>query len=207
MRLQNFSWKCGIQKTAALAAAAAWSYPAYAWARFWVGFGVGELHQYLIDAGIPHHYSGSEMVGEMVEHASKKFPGTELFHRDILEAPSSESYDFLMVSGAFNLRGDAEPGQWKEGVEAVIAKIYSMSRCGIAFNALTSESEYFEEGLAYFDPKAMMDFCCNRLSRFVTLDQSYPLYEYTLTVLTPDFVQKCFSGDEYRKYFRKNEPR
>jgi len=65
-----------------------------------------------------------------------------------------------------------------------------MSSIGISFNFLTSYCTYFNESLFYLDPSKVLKFCIENLSRFVILDHCYPLYEYTVTVFSKDYIRE-----------------
>ena len=54
----------------------------------------------------------------------------------------------------------------------------------------------------YFDPTEMFDFVTARLSRFVLLDASAPLYQCTVTVFNKDYMAGFYGHEDLKKYFR-----
>jgi hypothetical protein len=65
-----------------------------------------------------------------------------------------------------------------------IDKLASISRLGMAFNALTSHSDpdRMRGDLYYADPAELLDYCLKRHSRHVVLRHDYELFEFTVIV-------------------------
>ncbi len=169
-----------------------------------VGSGLCDLYRYLKSSGLDRRiaYSGTEIVQEMIDHAAQKYPGLTLRNRNFLDAGPDERYDFVVLCGAFNLLAGVDGDAWKTMCLALIEKMYAQANRGIAFNFLTSYRTYSDPLLYYFDPREMFDFATTRLSRFVVLDASYPLYECTVTVFNKDYMATLHGHDDLKKYFR-----
>ena len=167
-----------------------------------IGCGTAALFEYLKARSIACDYSGTDIVPDMLEIAQKRHPEGKFYQRDVLTTDISEAYDFVVASGVFNYRDRVKPETWNKYVEDMLSKMFSMARCGIAFNFLTSNITIAPDPtLHYADPAVMLRFCQNRLSRFHVLDQSYPLYEVTLTVFKEAHIKGSFSSEAYGKYF------
>jgi hypothetical protein len=169
-----------------------------------VGSGLCDLYRFLKSSGLDRRiiYSGTEIVQEMVDHAARKYPELMLRNRNFLDAGPDERYDFVVLSGAFNLPAGVDGDAWKTMCLALIEKMYLQADRGIAFNFLSSYRTYSDPLLYYFDPREMFDFATAHLSRFVVLDASYPLYECTVTVLNKDYMATLNGHADLRKYFR-----
>ena len=48
----------------------------------------------------------------------------------------------------------------------------------------------------------IFDFCSKKISRHVYIDHSYPLYEFSCTVLKPNSVKERYSKKTFDKYFK-----
>jgi len=166
------------------------------------GCGVCDLHLYLNEQKIKHDYSGTEVVEEMIEHARQKYPGIRIIKRDILQESNPEKFDIVVFSGGLFLPGNIPKEDWKKFVLEIVAKMFESCRIAISFNLLTTYNTYEEPHLFYLDPKEMFDYCSSRLSRFVTLDQSYPLYEWTISVFKKEFMAKQYTQKELGKYLK-----
>lgn len=167
-----------------------------------VGAGMCDLHKFLIEQDIDHVYSGTEIVQEMIDAASKKYPEVQLMNRDLLKVADEETYDFVVLSGTFNFPGLVSSHEWEKFCKETIKKMFSLSKKGIAFNFLTTESTFTDPLLFYFSPAEIFSFCQRHLSRFVLLDHSYPLYEFTVTVMKKSYQQAQYSEEVFDKYFK-----
>lgn len=167
-----------------------------------VGSGMCDLHKFLLEQNINHAYSGTEVVQEMIDIAKKKFPEIKLFNRDLLSVTETGVYDFVVLSGTFNLPSSVPQTEWKEFCEQVIVKMFDLAKKGIAFNFLTTESTFTDPTLFYFSPSEALTFCQKNLSRFVFVDHAYPLYEFTVTVLKKTPLKDQYAGEAFEKYFK-----
>ena len=102
----------------------------------------------------------------------------------------------------FNIPGDVPRDEWDRFVEAMLERMFAMATVGISFNFLNAYRTRTDPDLHYLDPRRVVDFCVRRLSRFVRLDASYPLFEATVCVLRPEFVASRFGDETYARYFR-----
>jgi len=158
-----------------------------------VGAGVCDLHKYLLANKIDHKYSGTEIVPEMIEDSLREYPEIKLYNRNLLTV-TNETYDFTVLSGTLNRLNGLEKKVWEEYCYNLIKKMFAISSKGIAFNFLTSYSTFSKDDLMYFNPSEILDYCITKLSRVVSIDQSYPLYEATITVFKKDFIRRVYSG-------------
>jgi hypothetical protein len=168
------------------------------------GAGTCDLHGYLIKNGIDHQYTGIEIVPEMREAARIKYPGIRIVGDNILNEDYCEKFDVIVASGTFNLRKEMASEPWEEYVLTVVSKMFKISEVGIAYNVLTSYSDFREETLYYMSPETAISHAQSKLSRFCCLSTLWPLYEFTLTVLKPTALAKHFKRDEFSKYFRSS---
>jgi hypothetical protein len=170
-----------------------------------VGAGLCDLHAYLLEQGVEHRYSGTELVGEMVELARSKYPGVELAQRDVLTGDETAAYDFVVSSGMFNIPGKSDRAAWQEFVEQTIVRMYEMATHAVSFNFLTSHRTRSDPTLHYIAPAALFEFC-QRLSRFVVVDHAYPLYECTIAVIKPATMREGHDDPLFAKYFANVAP-
>jgi hypothetical protein len=169
-----------------------------------VGSGVCDLYQYLRSNGLDQRvtYSGTEIVQEMIDISTQKYPEITLLNRNYLDAAVEDRHDFVVLSGTLNLLAGVDDAAWKRMCLALIQKMYAQADRAIVFNFLTTYRTFSDPLLYYFDPREVFDFATNHLSRFVTLDASYPLYECTMTVFKKDYISAFYDHDDLRKYFR-----
>jgi hypothetical protein len=165
-----------------------------------VGAGVCDLHRYLLANKIDHQYSGTEIVQEMIEYSLREYPGIKLYNRNLLTV-TNERYDYTLLSGTLNLVNKIDKKAWKKYSYDLIRKMFTISSKAMAFNFLTTYNTFNEDDLMYFNPCEMLDYCITKLSRFVSIDHNYPLYEATITVFKKEFLRSIYQEESFDKYF------
>ena len=149
------------------------------------GCGTGHLLGYLRENhGFEGEYVGYDLAPELLKAAEAKFPGVRFEARDILTDPSTEKFDYVLISGVFNnLLGD----NWQR-MTAILQELFPLARKGLAFNALSNYVDFQESGLYYANPEAVFRFCKEQLSALVTLRHDYQVkpdvipFEFTVYV-------------------------
>jgi hypothetical protein len=167
-----------------------------------VGAGLCDLHRYLLDQGIDHQYSATDVVPEMIELARGKYPGIAVHRRDILVEEVADRHDFVVLSGVFNIPGKTDREAWDRFVFAMIDRMYAMATLAVSFNFLTSHRSFTDPELHYIEPGRVLDHCVRRLSRFVLIDHGYPLFECTVTLLRPELVERSHDDPALARYFK-----
>lgn len=148
-----------------------------------VGCGYGALLDFLQKRFADFSYLGTDISSEMVAAARERFDGwpNAVFSDDLAEQRTS---DYSVASGIFNVRLTHGDEAWRDYVLTTLDKIAEMSRCGFAFNCLTSYSDpdRMRDHLYYANPGEVFDLCKRRYSKQVALLHDYGLYEFTILV-------------------------
>ena len=143
-----------------------------------VGCGLGDFYGYLISHHIHPVYHGIDVSSRMIDQASENFPGVMFQKGDIFDPSFSETYDYLVCSGTFNIRiSDSS-----DYISTAIRQLYHQSRKGIAFNLLSAYSpEKYKDNRAfhYFYPEKILEFCLS-VSPFVTIRTDYLPNDFTV---------------------------
>jgi SAM-dependent methyltransferase len=147
------------------------------------GCGYGALLGYLHANGWSTEYRGFDISAEMLVAARGQFGGVAnaSFFADLAALRQA---DYTVASGIFNVKQDADPGEWTNYIVDQLHAIDRLSARGFAFNMLTSysDSERMRPSLYYGDPRYFFDFCKRTFSRHVYLLHDYGLYEFTIGV-------------------------
>jgi Methyltransferase domain len=167
-----------------------------------VGCGICDLYHYMKQHNIHVQYSGTDIIAEMKTLALKKYPGIQFQLRDFLDVDTKDKYDFLVLSGTFNLPGKTDKKEWRAFTRAMIRKMYSLANYGISFNFLTTHADFYHGEMFYESPEDILNFCISNLSRHVIIDHSYPIFEYTVTVYTPELLRKQHTDGRLQKYIK-----
>lgn len=165
-----------------------------------VGCGLGDLHKFLLEIGLQHHYTGVEIVEEMVELAMVKYPEANFYVGNFLGMNLPKEYDFVVASGTYNMKGHHSDDEWYTYVEACISRMYELAKIAISFNALSPYSDYRDNSLFYFDEDSALALIRSK-SRFINLSYLSPLFEFTVSALKPASMQGKYMVPELNKYF------
>jgi SAM-dependent methyltransferase len=165
-----------------------------------VGSGSAALHGYLLGQSQKHRYAGIEIVPEMVDVSRRKYPEIEVHEGDFIEWQTDRKFDVCVLSGTLNMPAGAK--DWETRVFDTVSKMFRMSEVAASFNFLTGHSDFRDPSLFYMLPESIFTFCNANCSRFVTIDNGYPLYEFTVTVFHEEAVKRRFPQPEYQKYFK-----
>lgn len=150
-----------------------------------VACGLGHFYDFLKDSNAtPEHYKGVDITPGMIEHAQKRNTQAEFALQDILAepAPPEPLFDYVVCCGLFHLRANNSDEEWSDFCQAMIKRMYSYARLGLAFNMMTDQVDFRIDRLYYADPSYYFNFCRHQLSRRVALRHDYPLYEFTIYV-------------------------
>jgi predicted TIM-barrel fold metal-dependent hydrolase/SAM-dependent methyltransferase len=142
-----------------------------------VGCGFGDFYDYLRKNGIKVKYTGFDISPGIIETARRKHPALSFEVKDILKENTPKRYDYVVASGIFNKKISNNRSHAKR----MIAKMFDMSKRGIAFNMFTTCVDYKEDILYYYPTEEMIEFTRN-LNPFVGLKRNYPLYDFTFYV-------------------------
>jgi cyclopropane fatty-acyl-phospholipid synthase-like methyltransferase len=168
-----------------------------------VGCGICDLYPYLKKRFPSVHYSGTEIVPEMSELATSKYPEVTVLIRDIVTSEITGRYDYVVLSGVFNLPGESPREEWKSFTRILLTRMFDLCTKGIAFNFLNaSAAEYHHPDMHYESPEEISLFCTSNFSRFIYVDQSYPLFECTTTVLRPEYVEEMYFDTALQRYIK-----
>ena len=151
-----------------------------------LGCGLGDLYDYIkINYNkLNLRYIGVDLLGEMIFEAKKKH-NNAFFFEQIDSINSINKSDYIVASGIFNLKHNANEKDWLEYIHDSISLMYEKAIKGISFNCLTSfcDKEYTREELYYCNPMKLFEFCMKNLSTTVTLHHDYKQYDFTISIL------------------------
>ena len=148
-----------------------------------VGCGLAHLVEFLGEKGVNCEYVGSDISPQMIKKAKQRLPKAQLYVADILEDMSDwMRADYLLASGVFHVKAASERGAWQQFVEAMLLRMFTLAKKGIAFNMLTTYVDYEDSNLFYLSLAETMDFCIRNLGRRIVIRHDYPLWEYTVYV-------------------------
>jgi SAM-dependent methyltransferase len=141
-----------------------------------IGCGLGDLLASLREAGWQLPYLGIDIVPEFIDLASGRYESDcqSMFRvNEDLSAIEDGAYDYVMMSGLFN---NKLANNWSFLMDT-LKEAYRISSKGIAFNAMSSFVDYQDEGLFYYNPTKVLEFCKTVLRGHPVLRHDYVLKE------------------------------
>lgn len=142
-----------------------------------VGCGKADMYAFFNEEGIPVEYYGVDCSMEMIELARKIHPGARVYYRDFLQDAHYPEIDYAVSSGIGNV---LTPNN-REYMEAVIKKMFTLSKKGAAVNMLSSYAPGSKKntGMYFFSPEYMLAFAL-KLTPKVILRHDYLPNDFTL---------------------------
>lgn len=168
-----------------------------------VGCGCADFKAYLNSRGLNCEYTGIDIVNEMLQWAQNSHPDGTFINSDFLSDYDAcdKTFDWVVSSGVFNYRATISFDDWRDYVLASLRKMFALAQGAISFNFLVDSVTYRSEELAYFSVDEIVGFCRGSLSPYLSVDHDYPLYECTVTVFRPAYVQQKYSAAEFQRYW------
>ena len=150
-----------------------------------LGCGFGDFLRFLRAEGHQGSFTGYDIAPSMIEKA-RQIHGESEGHRWRVGAEPTETADFAIASGIFNVKGDVPNEAWSRYVLQTIDILAQSGRRGFAFNMLSTSSDPDRRrpNLYYADPVDILAHCLSRYGRSVALLQDYGIYEFTFVVRT-----------------------
>jgi SAM-dependent methyltransferase len=148
-----------------------------------LGCGFGDFLRFLRAAGHTGRFTGYDVAPAMIAKARELY-GEAADRQWRIGAEPTETADFAIASGIFNVKGDVPTEAWAQYVQQTIATLARAGQQGFAFNVLSrsSDPDRRRANLYYADPAEMLAYCLSRYGRSVALMQDYGLYEFTVVV-------------------------
>lgn len=148
-----------------------------------LGCGFGDFFRFLRQQGHRGAYVGYDVAPNMIKQAQHMYGGQDGCRWQVGAKPS-ESADFAVASGIFNVKGDFPAAAWASYVRDTIDILASAGRRGFGFNmlSLSSDPERRRPDLYYADAVGIFAECLQTFGRSVAVLQDYGLYEFTVIV-------------------------
>jgi SAM-dependent methyltransferase len=143
-----------------------------------VGCGFGDLHDFLERKGISVRYAGLDIQPAFIEEARKRHPNDAFTCAGIEEFPSGARFDFVFVSGSFNVKFRDDQEAW---VFRMLRKMFSMAERGVGINLLSTyyDPGHYRDDMFYCSPERAFTEA-QAITRRVTLRHDYLPHDFTL---------------------------
>lgn len=143
-----------------------------------IGCGNCGLYESIRTQHFPIKYTGIDINEELLGLARSRYQGLELINADITHPSMSMQFDYVVMSGLFNL----DAGQDPEWCQSFIASMYKMCRKATVFNAVSTHVNFTEEGMYYLNPAETLSYILQNLTSRVVLEHGVPQFNYTIVM-------------------------
>ncbi len=147
------------------------------------GCGYGELFTFLSDIDKSLDYLGYDIVETSIDTAKRIHSSSQADFVSVL--PQLHDWEFILMSGVFNVKGEVDEVEWGAYVVSMINSLLPRATKAISFNMLTTFNDVHlrKSHLYYVDPMDLLSKLDIKPPYTVILDHSYPMWEYTVTIL------------------------
>lgn len=145
------------------------------------GCGFGDMSAFIAAArpGLQIEYLGVDLVPEFIEVAKSRYP-QQNFSCDPDIFPTASSFDYVFVSGAFNLMYFDDEESNERYVFSILSKLFNITQVELAVDFMRTDVDFRQPEAHHQSPRSLLKFAERSLTRFFTLDASYLPYEYCL---------------------------
>jgi SAM-dependent methyltransferase len=149
-----------------------------------LGCGCGHLYEHLLsqpDRQI--QYTGIDLSERFISQCQSKHPHADFRQLDVLQSPEQlEIFDYAVINGIFTSKCSMTFDQMWGFVQSLLKLVYSRTRYGLVFNAMSKQVDWEREDLFHLPLDVFADFCCRELSRHFMIRNDYGLYEFAAFV-------------------------
>jgi SAM-dependent methyltransferase len=143
-----------------------------------VGCGFGDLFAFLSERGVSTRYTGIDIQPAFVDEAKRRHPDAEFLCSGIEDFPADRRFDFVLVSGTFNVKFRDDQEDW---VFRMLERLFDLADRGVGINLL---STYYDPGhhrddMFYCAPERAFA-AAHAVSRWVVLRHDYLPHDFTL---------------------------
>lgn len=151
------------------------------------GCGLAHLIDYLEKNFKEYDYTGCDVVDDFIVHNSNKYKKKTFFNS--MNHKVSQTYDYTVVSGAFNILYVEDVIEHKKIVFETIKMLFKHTNKILSINFMTDQVDFQSHNAYHQNIKELYDFCYENISKRLNIDQTYMPYEFTITLFRDQEIQ------------------
>jgi len=140
-----------------------------------VGCGFADYAEYLDERFGSVEYVGIDISQRAIEEAKRLRPRLDLRVCNILDEGFNDMFDVVMANGIYYLLGH----EAKSIMRQIIARMYQLSRFGVAFSSLSEWAPSKQPNEFSADPIETLQFC-RHVTPWVILRHDYLPHDFTI---------------------------
>jgi SAM-dependent methyltransferase len=129
-------------------------------------------------------YEGLDLSDRFIAESRSRFPTVPFHQVDVLadDAPSLPEFDYVIMNGIFQYRGELSNERMSAYLQALVRRLFPITRIGLAFNVITKQVEWERDDLFHVAVDPLLTFLSHEISRHILIRHDYGLYELTVYV-------------------------
>lgn len=154
------------------------------------GCGLGHLFDNLASQYTEFDYHGVDLVPDFIAHCADQKDSRARF--DLVDSSwlPDRSYDFIFISGTFNIRTHEDADASRRAALTKIAALFRSTRAALVCDFMTTLVDFQQPDAQHFDPDEVARFAARELSRrFIVLHHYLP-YEFALVAFRNTEIQR-----------------
>jgi SAM-dependent methyltransferase len=120
-----------------------------------VGCGTGDLSAFLREEKI-NKYVGIDIYKPFLKKARKKYPKETFIEGDLLSGVITDPVDYAFCSGGFTVKLSIDNYEF---LSLMLAKMWELTKVGLAFNVLTDDDTDQDPDLFFYNPTKVLQIC------------------------------------------------
>lgn len=151
------------------------------------GCGLGFLAEWVSQNRPKWIYHGVDIVPEFIKSNQSKFSGLPF---SVIESPEDivQKFDFIIVSGVFNLRVAKDLALHQKWVNDTILSLATLARRALSIDFLSTNVDYMLVESYHQDLIGMIKYLSDVYSPRIVYDASYMPYEFAVTSIKDLFA-------------------
>jgi len=144
------------------------------------GCGLGHLRPYLGDHFKNFRYTGVDLVPEFIGECRKNFPDSVFEQISDIEDVSGH-YDFVVLSGVFNLLCAPDKDLHLRRVCATLGHLFKHTKVALSCDFMTDKVDFQSPGAFHMNESTLVNIV-QGLSHRYSIDHTYMPYEFSVTI-------------------------
>ena len=153
------------------------------------GCGLAYLLPYLQKIHKDFYYTGVDILEDFIQENKERFPDHKFKKINSFKG-IVDKYDFIVISGVFNVCYVESEEEHKKIVLDTIKHLFSKTRKVLAINFQSVLVDYIRAGNYHQDVLEIYNFVAQNLSKRIQIDQSYMPYEFTISIYKDQRIKK-----------------
>ncbi|MDP4026007.1 methyltransferase domain-containing protein [Methylobacterium sp. NEAU 140] len=147
-----------------------------------VGCGYGGLLDFIKERKLDIIYTGIDGAQNMIRWAKSHHASNHgtFISSEFMDFSPEACFDYVVCNGILTQKLDVTNLDMDIYAAKLIKRMFQTCNIGVAFNIMTTKSNYYSKNLYYRSPVEILAWCLSEVTGNIKIDHSYGMYEYTV---------------------------